>query len=103
MRITALNITITGQGANNTAILHFVNHFPLQKGQVLNTEKYKDAKHTLFNTALQQGYITAYFVQQQVRIDLNNYTAVIILQLATASNIILALCILMKILLTVRF
>lgn len=83
LHITAINITLTGVGANDTAILHIVNDFPLQKGQILNTPKYKDAKHALFNTALQQGYIAAYFVQQQITIDLINYTAVINLQLAT--------------------
>lgn len=83
MHITQVNLTITGDGANNSIILHYVNHFPLQKGQILNTEKYLDAKHALFNTALQQGYIAAYFEQQQILIDTNNYTAIINLQLAT--------------------
>lgn len=83
LHITSLNVFITGPGSNNTALQNAIASFPLKRGQILNTEDYKKAKKALFSTALQQGYLTAYFIQQQILIDTTRYTADITLQLAT--------------------
>lgn len=83
MHITAISVNVIGPGASSPALLNSVYTFPLKKGLILNTEQYTSAKQALFDTALQQGYLTAYFTQQQIQIDLAHYTAVITLQLAT--------------------
>lgn len=83
MHINAINVSVIGPGMNNESLLQAVAKFPLKRGQVLNTETYIKAKKALYNTAIQQGYLTAIFAQQQILIDLKQYSSTVTLQLVT--------------------
>jgi translocation and assembly module TamA len=81
--ITDIFLEITGSGKDNPVIQNYVDHFPLKKGQILNTEQYEKAKSTLFDVTNNQGYLKASLIKKELRINLNTNSAVIILSLDT--------------------
>jgi translocation and assembly module TamA len=81
--ISAINLEITGPGKDNPAIHAYLQHFPLQEGHILNTEQYEKAKTTLFDVTNNQGYLKAVLTKKELRINLNNNSAVIILIMNT--------------------
>jgi translocation and assembly module TamA len=81
--ITEIDLEITGPGKNNAAIQDYVRHFPLHKGQILNTEQYEKAKTALFDVVNNQGYLKATLIKKELRIDLMKHSAVIILSMDT--------------------
>ncbi len=83
LRITALQLLITGPGQEDIKLQELVNHFPLQEGQILTMPAYNRAKQTLFDTAEAQGFMAAQLVEHAIKIDLTHHTAMVILQLAT--------------------
>jgi len=83
LHIAHLEVNITGPGQDNTALKRLLMKFPLQPGQVLETEKYETAKKSLFQVANNQGYIKAVLEKKEIRIDLKKYTADVILSLDT--------------------
>ncbi|MDR3476891.1 MAG: BamA/TamA family outer membrane protein [Gammaproteobacteria bacterium] len=83
LRITRINVKITGPGQFEPDLLALLNHFPLTPGQIFQADLYESAKKSLFQTANNQGYIKAALDKKEIQIDLKHYTAVIILQLDT--------------------
>ncbi len=53
----------------------------LQKGQALNQQAYDKLKQSMQTSAARYGFFDAEFTQQQIRIDVENYTAEIALEL----------------------
>lgn len=83
LKITQVNVTLSGMGADDTVIKHFIAHFPLTTGQVFQTEPYEKAKELLFQITNNQGYLKAFLEKKEILIDLKKYTAAIILHLNT--------------------
>lgn len=81
--ITTTDIVINGEGKNDPELVKLLQHFPLKPGQALSIEAYDNAMKTLFQTANNQGYLKTYFEKKEIRINLNNYSATIILHLNT--------------------
>jgi translocation and assembly module TamA len=84
--ITKIELQIIGPGEDNTAIQQFVRQFPLKVGDVFNTERYEKAKSTLFDITNNQGYLKAVLDKKEIRINLNNRSAIIILRMNTGSQ-----------------
>jgi translocation and assembly module TamA len=83
LRITSVHVSVHGAGQNNAVINQYLQNFPLHPQQAFNNTDYNKAKLQLFELALQQGYLTAYFNLSQVLINVNHYTCQIILELNT--------------------
>ena len=79
IRISAIDISLTGEGKTSEDFVQLVKHFPLHKGDVLLDAKYEQFKTDLRNLALANGYLDAKFVQSEIRVDLEKYNAQIIL------------------------
>lgn len=75
LRITALTVDVTGDGANNAVIQNALHHLPIKIGQPLNSLLYEQAKDELSNAAEHEGYMHATFDTARVLIDQANYTA----------------------------
>lgn len=86
LRITAIDLNITGPGQHDPVIQKFIRDFPLKTGQVLQTLPYEKAKNALFQTVNNQGYLKAFLTEKEIRINLQQYTAVVILHLNTGSR-----------------
>ncbi len=81
--ITALHVTVIGDGAQNPEIQQTLRDLPLRVGQPLLSEQYEQAKNNLFNAAEHQGYLRARFEKALLLIDQVPYTAAITLVLNT--------------------
>lgn len=79
LRITQLDLKVSGS-KDNAALQQVLRSFPLKVGDVFRVETYSAAKQFLFNCAPQFGYLAAILVKKQVAIDLEKYTAHIVLE-----------------------
>lgn len=86
LKITSVNISVIGDGANNNNILQALNSITLKKGDVLVTYNYEEAKDKLFTASNDAGYIKAYFDKTEILIDLQKYTARITIRLQTGKR-----------------
>ena len=84
--VTAVDIRLSGEGKNNPALMNLINHFPIKPGMTFQAENYTNAKNLLFQTAYNQGYLKASLTQKEIQINLQRYTAVIILHMETGSR-----------------
>jgi len=83
LTITFLDVSIYGDGANNLIFKDFLKRIPLKIGSILNTEQYKAIKQQFFDLAFNNGYLYANIDKNAIRIDLQKYTAVVILHFNT--------------------
>lgn len=83
LRINQLNINVIGQGKNNPTIRSYIQHFPLETGDILTTVSYNNAKDGLVNVGVGCGYLKATYTIHEIQIDLKAYTAKIKLVLNT--------------------
>lgn len=83
MRITDLEVNISGPGKDDPGFSQLLDDFPLQQDHPLLIEDYNQAKTQLIRTAQQLGYMEARFVQHEIQINRQNYTARIKLSLDT--------------------
>ncbi|MES2219038.1 MAG: BamA/TamA family outer membrane protein [Pseudomonadota bacterium] len=83
IRIAHVDIQIHGPGAEDAALHNALINFPIKAGQVFEAAKYDQAKEALFQTANEQGYLKASFETKTVKINMENYNAVVIVHLDT--------------------
>lgn len=81
--ITGVSLQLTGAGKDTPALQQFITQYPIQKGQILNSPKYEEAKQQLFDTAAEQGYINAKTILSRVEVDKEAHTAVVSIQFDT--------------------
>jgi translocation and assembly module TamA len=86
IRITALNVRITGPGEKNPDLKQLVSSFPLKPGDVLNQPKYEKAKEELKTKALNQGYLGSEYTSHVIRVNRGERKAEIELILQTGSR-----------------
>ncbi len=83
LKITHLDVKITGPGRNLPGFRRLLRHFPVRQGQVLLTENYKKAKADLFNIAQKHGFLDATLTKHVIKINIKDYTADVILHFDT--------------------
>jgi translocation and assembly module TamA len=83
VRVTSVNVSIHGPGAEESALRKLWAAFPLKKGDVLHHQKYEEAKGTLRTEALNLGYLDADFSVHVIRVYQIEYSAEIKLILET--------------------
>ena len=83
LRISHLDIQLSGAGKDNAALKKLTRAFPLEIGDVMRTQRYQKGKQKLLTTAEEAGYLDAHFTRHVLQIDLTNYTATIHLHLDT--------------------
>ncbi|MFN3234943.1 MAG: autotransporter assembly complex protein TamA [Gammaproteobacteria bacterium] len=84
--ITTLDIQITGQGYNNAELLEKLKALPLKQGQRFSSQNYANAQTMLFNAAQNLGYLDARFTTHEIKINLAQYRATVILHFDTGNR-----------------
>jgi len=84
--IVQVKLDISGPGKYDPELMKLAANFPLKPGQPFQTDSYEKAKNLLFQAANDQGYLQATLVESQIRINLQTYTANVILHLNTGSR-----------------
>tara|TARA_R110000868_G_scaffold367519_2_gene630515 strand:+ start:596 stop:2311 length:1716 start_codon:yes stop_codon:yes gene_type:complete len=83
VRVTSVEVNITGSGAQNKKILRTAKQFPLKKGDVFNSTIYSTARDKLFDVVSNEGYIKALSGESKVLVNTDTNKAVIKLVIDT--------------------
>jgi translocation and assembly module TamA len=81
--IREVKITLKGPGQSEKEIQSLLMRPPLQKGTPLKHDTYENFKHELLGKALQLGYLDAAYNANEIRVNLKQKIADIILELDT--------------------
>lgn len=83
MPIGQLELSITGDGANDSAFAAWRAKLPLAVGSALLHARYEETKRALSRLAADRGYFDARFTRNEIRVDLDRYTAAVFLDFDT--------------------
>lgn len=86
IKITKLEVNVSGPGQNNVRIQKYLKKFPLHSGDIFQSEAYQSAKERLFQLANDQGYIKSTFSENKVLIDRDRNQAEVIMLLQTGDR-----------------
>ncbi len=86
LRVTTLDLTVTGPAGSDAALLADLTAFPLQVGNRLRHARYEDGKRALLEALREYGYLDAAFTTHQVQVDLDAYTAHVTLVLDSGAR-----------------
>jgi translocation and assembly module TamA len=81
--IDTVNIEVTGAGAEDKRFTLLREKLPVKKGDVLNHQRFEEAKGMMYYTAARAGYLKAEILSARVNVYPEKNTAVIILHIAT--------------------
>jgi translocation and assembly module TamA len=79
--VTALTLDIEGPGADDELLTAVLDDWPLQPGEFLDHQRYRQGKESLLAAATPLGYRDADWAVHRVEVDLNSYSAAIVLRL----------------------
>ncbi len=86
MRISKIDVQLTGAGEYDKHFINFLIQLPLKQGDILLTDKYKRAKEAFFEVAQHTGYVQAKITRSLILIDLDRYTTEITLHFDTGEQ-----------------
>ena len=81
--VDAVDIEISGAGQDNDQIQEAVEAFPLTAASELDHTAYELGKRAILSRAISRGYLDAAYDTSEVRVDLDDHTADIVLFLST--------------------
>lgn len=81
--VTESNITLSGEGADNPALLDLSKAEIWHRNAVFSSAAYDNAKSALMSAAREQGYLTAVYTDHQVIVDPSTHSARITLSFDT--------------------
>ena len=81
--ITDYEITVTGDGREDSGLQEWRGNWPLVTGQIINQATWEELKDTALRLCSAHGYLNAKFIQQEIRLDLVNNQASLVLTLDT--------------------
>lgn len=84
--MTAVNIKVTGEGAQLPAFQRISNSNQLRTGQRLSHVGYDNIKRDLLRTASTLGFLDARLLKSELRVDARNYSASADLELDTGTR-----------------
>lgn len=83
VRITSIDVTVIGPGADDKKIKNFERKFPLKVGAIFNSNDYSAARDKLFDVVSNEGYIKAVTSDSKVLVNTDHHTAAIKLHVNT--------------------
>jgi translocation and assembly module TamA len=83
VRITKLDIKISGEAARDRRFKKLLNKFPIKQGDIFVSANYQEAKQALFDLAARRGYLEAKMEASEVKINVAKLSANIILHFAS--------------------
>ncbi|MDH4000484.1 MAG: BamA/TamA family outer membrane protein [Xanthomonadales bacterium] len=81
--ISDYSVRLTGDGSADQGLLDWQADWPLTDGQVLNQVRWEELKEAALRLCSAHGYLNARFSEQQIRLDLLNNQASLVLTLDT--------------------
>lgn len=81
-----VKVSLVGEGEDRKPLQQAIQAFPIKAGDKLNHEVYERAKRELLRIGIDNGFIEARFVQHQIRIDMQSYSAALDLEMDTGSQ-----------------
>jgi translocation and assembly module TamA len=86
LTLSRVDVRVSGEGESDDTFMKAVRSFPLAAGDTLRHALYEQGKLSLANIAAQRGYLDAAFDTSEIRIDLEAYTAEVVLHLNTGTH-----------------
>jgi translocation and assembly module TamA len=86
VRLTTVEVSINGKGAEEKSLRSLAESFPLRKGDVLRQDRYENAKGALMAHAIGLGYLDASYSVHEILVDRESYQASIRLTLETGQR-----------------
>ena len=86
VRITKVDLKITGEGARDPEFQSLISQFPLRRGDILNQQQFEDAKDGFHNLATERGYFDFNLTRHVLRVDLKANTAEVVLHMDTGKR-----------------
>lgn len=83
MRVGRVSLKITSEGAEDPAFQALQQDFPVKKGDPLDQADYEQGKAALQQLAAERGYFQADFTQRELQINLESYSAAVVLHFDT--------------------
>ncbi|MEW8048327.1 MAG: POTRA domain-containing protein, partial [Candidatus Thiodiazotropha sp.] len=84
VKLSDVNFQLTGDGADDPQL---TKTFPMSVGEVLDQTRYEQSKQRLLAEIIESGYLDARYIQHQLRVDLQHYTASIQLHLDSGKRL----------------
>jgi translocation and assembly module TamA len=84
--LSRVDVRLRGEGESDSVLQAGLTEFPLEAGDTLRQALYDEGKLALAGIAAERGYLDAVFDTAQIRIDLDAYTAEIVLHLTTGQR-----------------
>jgi len=81
--IDNVEVSITGEGRNHKSFKRFIEHIPVNKGDILNHEQYEKAKRLLQDTAISFGFFKAQMLKSKIEVHAEKGISNIILNFNT--------------------
>lgn len=89
VRISDVNVTLTGDGADDARFLDWQEAWPLNTGDALDQTIWEKQKRDAMEIASARGYLAARFVEHRLELDLEQNSAAIILTLDTGPRYVM--------------
>jgi translocation and assembly module TamA len=83
LRVTTLDVRVDGEGSDASWFQRDVREFPLKQGETLFHPEYEAGKQRFVDDAARNGYLDADFQINEIRVDLDAYTADVVVHFAT--------------------
>jgi translocation and assembly module TamA len=83
LEVTSLDVRVEGEGQGDPWFQRDVREFPLQKGEPLFHPDYEGGKQRFVDDAASHGYLDADFQTSEMRVDLDAYTADVVVHFTT--------------------
>ena len=86
LRVTNLDVRVEGAGTDDSWFQKDVREFPLKQGETLHHPEYEAGKQRFVDDAAKNGYLDADFQTSEIRVDLDAYTADVVVHFTTGSR-----------------
>ncbi|HEX2224053.1 MAG TPA: autotransporter assembly complex family protein [Thermoanaerobaculia bacterium] len=83
LEVTNRDLQVRGEGADDPELREVVQDFPVVQGERLYHPDYEEGKAALTEYAAANGYLDAAFETNEIRVDLDRYTADVVLHFDT--------------------
>ncbi len=84
--VEQVNVKVTGPGANDPVFTSITNDLPIQSGDRLVHSNYESLKGGLLRAAATFGYLDARMLQNEMRVDPQNYVASVTIEFETGQR-----------------
>ncbi len=86
LRVTELDLQVHGAASSDSAFAKLIRNFPLKVGDPLVHSLYEDGKDSFMQLATERGFFDAQYETSEILIDLEKYTAKIVIYFNAASR-----------------